>query len=110
MHCVGLTAILTGSGTAPAVKRDRTLARVTVRRAGRNDLRQHPEYESLKGASARTGISVWTFREKIASGELRGYRFSEKPGSAIRVKRTDVDALFKPVIPNAVYADRAGAK
>jgi excisionase family DNA binding protein len=66
-----------------------------------------PEFESLKSASARTGISVWTFREKIARAELRAYRFSDKPGAAIRVERADVDALFKPVIPDAIYADRA---
>ncbi|CAM3283630.1 DNA-binding protein [Mycobacterium intermedium] len=63
-----------------------------------------PEYESLKHASNRTGISVWTLREKIASGELRAYRFSDKPGAAIRVRRVDVDALFKPVIPDTIYA------
>lgn len=67
----------------------------------------HPDYESLKRASARTGISVWTLRDKIASGELRAYRFSDKPGAAIRIKRIDVDALFKPVIPDSVYAGRA---
>jgi hypothetical protein len=66
-----------------------------------------PEYESLKRASGRTGISVWTFRDKINGGELRAYRFSDKPGAAIRVKCADVDALFKPVIPDAIYADRA---
>lgn len=66
-----------------------------------------PEYESLKGAEARTGISHWTLREKIAKGELRAYRFSTKPRSAIRVRPSDVDALFKPVIPEAIYADRA---
>ena len=66
-----------------------------------------PKYESLKRASARTEISVWTFREKIARGELRAYRFSDRPGAAIRVLCADVDALFQPVIPDAVYADRA---
>lgn len=66
----------------------------------------HPDYESLKHASDRTGISVWTLRDKIASSELRAYRFSDKPGAAIRVKRVDVDALFRPVIPDAVYAGR----
>jgi excisionase family DNA binding protein len=66
-----------------------------------------PEFESLKTAAARTEISVWTLREKIARGELRAYRFSDKPGSAIRLKRADVDSLFKPVIPDAIYADRA---
>lgn len=65
-----------------------------------------PEYESLKSAAARTEISVWTLRDKIASGELRAFRFY-KPGSAIRLRRADVDALFKPVIPEANYVDRA---
>jgi excisionase family DNA binding protein len=65
-----------------------------------------PEFESLKTAAARTEISVYTLRDKIANGELRAYRFSEKPGAAIRLRRADVDALFKPVIPDAVYAHR----
>ena len=65
-----------------------------------------PEFESLKSAAARTEISVWTLRDKVASGELRAFRFSHKPGSAIRVKRTDVDALFTPVIPESVYGTR----
>lgn len=64
-----------------------------------------PEFESLKTAAARTEISVWTLRDKIARGELRAYRFSDKPGASIRLKRADVDALFKPVIPDAIYAD-----
>jgi excisionase family DNA binding protein len=63
-----------------------------------------PEYESLRSAATRTGFSVDIFREKIASGELPAYRLSDKPGSAIRVKRADVDSLFKPVIPDAIYA------
>lgn len=67
-----------------------------------------PGYESLKDAERRTGISHWTLREKIARGELRAYRFSDKPRAAIRVRPADVDALFKPVIPEAVYADRTG--
>jgi excisionase family DNA binding protein len=65
-----------------------------------------PDYESLKSAAARTEISVWTLREKIANGELRAYKFSDKPGAAIRLKRADVDALFRPVIPEAIYANR----
>lgn len=63
-----------------------------------------PVFESLQDAAARTGFSVFTFREKVASGELPGYRISEKPGSAIRVKRADVDALLKPVFPAEIYA------
>lgn len=67
-----------------------------------------PEFVSLQDAAARTGFSVFTFREKIAAGELVGYRISDKPGSAIRVKTRDVDALMKPIIPSEVYADRPG--
>ena len=62
-----------------------------------------PDYESLQHAAARTGFSVFTFRELVNSGKLPAYRLSDKPGSAIRVKRADVDALFKPVIPDAIY-------
>lgn len=67
----------------------------------------HPDFESLRSAAGRTGFSVDTFRDKIARGELPAYRLSDKPGSAIRVKVADVDALLKPVLPAAVYADRA---
>lgn len=65
-----------------------------------------PEFESLKTVAARTDTSIWTWREKVANGELRAYRFSDKPGAAIRVRRADVDALFKPVIPDAIEASR----
>lgn len=65
-----------------------------------------PEYESLRSAAARTGYSVFTFREKIASGELAAYRLSDKPGSAMRVKVADVNALLKPVIPPEIQAAR----
>ena len=49
---------------------------------------------------------MFTFREKNASGELPAYRLSDKPGSAIRVKVADVDAMMKPLIPAEIYADR----
>jgi excisionase family DNA binding protein len=66
-----------------------------------------PEYESLKCAAARIGFSAEALRRKVDSGELPAFRISDKPGSGIRVKRTDVDALLKPVIPDAIYANRA---
>jgi excisionase family DNA binding protein len=70
-----------------------------------------PHFISLHDAATRTGFSVFTFREKIASGELAAYRLSDKPGSAIRVKVADVDALMKPLIPAEIYAHRqAGAR
>lgn len=65
-----------------------------------------PEYESLRSAAARTGYSVFTFREKIAKGELPAYRISDKPGSAMRVKVADVNALLRPVIPVEIQAAR----
>ncbi|WP_422747902.1 helix-turn-helix domain-containing protein [Mycobacterium sp. WMMD1722] len=65
-----------------------------------------PLYISLQDAAARTGFSVFTFRELINEGKLPAYRISDKPGSAIRVKVSDVDALMQPVIPAAVTASR----
>lgn len=65
-----------------------------------------PHFISLQDAATRTGFSVFTFREKIANGELPAYRLSDKPGSAIRVKVADVDAMMKPLIPTEIYADR----
>lgn len=65
-----------------------------------------PEFISLQDAAARTGFSVFTFRELVSSGELPGYRLSDKPGSAIRVRVRDVDALLKPVIPAEIAASR----
>lgn len=59
-----------------------------------------PIYISLQEAAERTGFSVFTFREKVAAGELPAYRISDKPGSAIRVKVSDVEALMKPVLPD----------
>lgn len=65
-----------------------------------------PHFISLQDAATRTGFSVFTFREKIASGELPAYRLSNKPGSAIRVKLADVDAMMKPLIPADIQATR----
>lgn len=63
-----------------------------------------PEWESLTDAAARTGFTTVTLRSKINSGELPAYRLTDRPGSRIRVRRADVDALFTPVIPTEVYA------
>ncbi|CAN3128607.1 Helix-turn-helix domain-containing protein [Mycobacterium sp. smrl_JER01] len=65
-----------------------------------------PEYESLRNAAARTGFSVYKFRDLVTSGALTAYRLSDKPGSAIRVRVRDVDALMKPVIPAEITASR----
>jgi excisionase family DNA binding protein len=54
------------------------------------------EFESLRTASERTEISIYTLREKIDAGELPAYRFSDKPGANIRVRVRDVDALMRP--------------
>lgn len=67
-----------------------------------------PEYESLAHAAVRIGYSVFTMRELISEGKLRAYRINDKPGSTIRVKCADVDALFQPFIPTEVSTDRDG--
>jgi excisionase family DNA binding protein len=65
-----------------------------------------PLYISLQDAADRTGFSVFTFRDLISEGKLPAYRLSDKPGSAIRVKVSDVDALLRPMIPEKVTASR----
>ena len=66
------------------------------------------EYESVRGVSGRTGYSQFFIRELIAEGKLPAYRVSDKPGSTIRVKRSDVDNLFQRLIPAKIYADSDG--
>ncbi|MDT5138769.1 MAG: hypothetical protein QOD58_3031 [Mycobacterium sp.] len=65
-----------------------------------------PHFISLRDAAQRIDCSVFTLREKVASGELPAYRFSDKPGSAIRVKVADIDALMTPLIPIEIQAAR----
>jgi hypothetical protein len=54
------------------------------------------EFESLRTASERTEISIYTLREKIDAGELPAFRFTDKPGASIRVRVRDIDALMRP--------------
>lgn len=61
--------------------------------------RPDPVFESLQCAAARTGYSVYAFRDKISEGVLPAYRLNDRPGSSIRVKVADVDALLKPYVP-----------
>ena len=62
-----------------------------------------PEMESIQSAATRKGYSIDTIRTAISEGRLVAYRISPKPGSAIRVKIADVDALMTPLIPAEVY-------
>lgn len=64
------------------------------------------EFISLRDAATRTSFSVFTFRDLVNEGKLPAYRISDKPGSAIRVRVSDVDALMKPVIPAEIAASR----
>jgi excisionase family DNA binding protein len=65
-----------------------------------------PKYMSQQAAATYTGLSVFTIRDLVNTGKLPAFRLSDKPGSAIRVKISDVDALMKPVIPDAIQAAR----
>ncbi len=44
-------------------------------------------------------------RDLIDRGELPAYRVSERPGSAIRIRVSDVIALLQPVIPKTVLEE-----
>ncbi len=70
------------------------------------DIPRPTEYESLRSAADRTGFSVDTFRDLVNSGRLAAFRLSDKPGSAIRVRRADVDALMRPLLPETVRGAR----
>lgn len=72
------------------------------------DTHTDPEFESLQRAATRKGYSVHTFRDLVASGALKAYRISQKPGSSLRVRVADVDRLMKPIVPDEVYPDHNG--
>src|SRR6478736_6055160 len=75
------------------------------RRAAQRAKHTSRDYESLKHASQRTDLSVWTLRSSIATGQLPAFRTSDRPGSVIRVRVADVNALMKPVVPEEIYGD-----
>jgi hypothetical protein len=80
----------------------------TVNPGGRSRQHLNREFVGLEFASAYTDYCKATLRAKINSGELPAYRISDKPGSIIKVKISDLDKLFKPVIPEAITASRGG--
>lgn len=48
--------------------------------------------ETLAQAAARTGISKWTLRRRIAAGELRAFVSGRR---IIRLRPEDVDGLLR---------------
>ncbi|MGV0991183.1 MAG: helix-turn-helix domain-containing protein [Mycobacterium sp.] len=51
------------------------------------------------------GISLKTVHEMINDGRLPAVRFSDKPGSSIRILIDDVYAMLVAVVPEAVMSD-----
>jgi hypothetical protein len=78
-----------------------------VNRAAAPRTDPEPEFEPLQSAARRIGYSVDLLRDKVATGELPAYRVTEKPGARIVLRVADVNALLKPVMPQAVYDDRS---
>jgi len=54
------------------------------------------QYCDLKTVHARTAVPMSTLREWIREGKLPAFRL---PGRQIRVRESDVQALFTPVTP-----------
>nr|NLI50005.1 helix-turn-helix domain-containing protein [Propionibacterium sp.] len=52
------------------------------------------QFETLTQAAERTGISTWTLRRRIASGELAAFTVGRR---ILRVRPEDVDGLFRPL-------------
>ncbi|MCB0911453.1 MAG: hypothetical protein KDB60_07545 [Propionibacteriaceae bacterium] len=66
------------------------------------------EFLSLAAAAAERGVTHWFLRDAIAENRLPAYRASRK---CIRVRRSDVAALFVPMNDAArdALAAEAGA-
>lgn len=45
-----------------------------------------------------------SIRTLIANGDLPAYRISNRPGSSIRIRISDVIALLQPVVPKTALA------
>jgi excisionase family DNA binding protein len=65
-------------------------------RKGR-DMTDH--YISLADGSDYVGCSVRHLRRLISDGQLPAYRVGTGTSRIIRIKRTDLDALLRPVVP-----------
>ena len=78
---------------------------MTTRKKNGASVAGQPQFTTPKGVAEMLQCAERTVYKKINSGELIAYRFSNKPGSAIRIKVEDVLALMQPVIPEAVMAD-----
>ncbi|OKH81162.1 DNA-binding protein [Mycobacterium sp. ST-F2] len=65
-----------------------------------------PKYVPMNDAVRYTGVSKFTLRDKVAAGELRAYRVTDKPGSAYLFKLSDLDAMMKPIVPAEITAAR----
>lgn len=52
------------------------------------------EWLTLTEAADRTGLGTRTIRRYVATGQVTGWRVGTK---AIRVRASDVDALFRPI-------------
>lgn len=53
-----------------------------------------PEHLAPREAAAHLGVTERTIRRLIESGDLPAYRVGSK---IIRIKRTDIDALLRPI-------------
>jgi hypothetical protein len=56
-------------------------------------------YESLRGASIRTGYSVSSIRGWIRAGKLATVRIGPAKRAPLRLRVADVDALVRPAVP-----------
>lgn len=54
-----------------------------------------PRYRSIADSALYLGVHQRTVRRKVATGELKAYRFGER--GDIRIDQADLDALLTPV-------------
>ncbi|WP_138996808.1 excisionase family DNA-binding protein [Rhodococcus zopfii] len=54
-----------------------------------------PTYVSMSEAGRRVGVSRYTIRDRVLSGELPAYRLGK--GRTVLIKVSDLDALLRPI-------------
>lgn len=71
----------------------------TTAEPGRTDHSEDDAYETLPKAAARWGVSPDVLRSRIENGILPAVQINTGQRRVIRVKRSDVAALFTPFEP-----------
>lgn len=54
---------------------------------------------SIKEAAEQLGMSHWSVRDLVRYGRLPAYKLGTSRNAPVRIRQSDVDGLFTPVVP-----------